>query len=80
LEHVGKPWASRLQWKLTVGSSSAKPKVALLELLGFAGPVITGGGGGVVSTVHVYEVTALSFRSASTAFTPNVCDPSLRLE
>jgi len=80
LEHVGKPWASRLQWKLTVGSSSAKPKVALLELLGFGGPVMTGGGGGWVSTVHVYDVASLSFMSASTAFTSNAWGPSLNAE
>jgi len=72
---------SSLQWKLvTLGSASAKTKLALLELLGFEGPVIAGGGGGVVSTVHVYEVASLSFRSASTALTANVCEPSLRPE
>jgi hypothetical protein len=79
-EQPGKPWPSRLQWKLTVGSTSAKLKVALLELLGFGGPAMTSGGGDVVSTVHVYDVASLSVISASTAFTSNVWTPSLRAE
>jgi hypothetical protein len=60
-EQPGKPWPSRLQWKLTVGSASVKLKVALVELLGSGGPLMTGGGGGVVSTIHAQDVTALSF-------------------
>jgi hypothetical protein len=79
-EQAGKPCPSRLQWKLTVGSVSVKLKVALLELLGSGGPEMAGGGGAWVSTVHVYEVTSLSFISASTALTSNVWEPSARPE
>jgi hypothetical protein len=74
------PLSSR-QWNLTPASLSEKLKLAVVAFVGLAGLLpIVGAGGGVVSTVHECDVTVLSFRSGSTAFTPNVCGPSPRPE
>ena len=65
----------------TPASLSEKLRLALVAFVGLAGLLpIVGAGGGVVSITQVYEVTVLSFRSGSTAFTPNVCGPSPRPE
>ena len=76
LVHVEKAPPSSLQPKDTLRLLWRKTKVALLELVGFAGPLsIVGAGGGSRSSVHVNEEDALVLPAGSNALAavnPNV--------
>ncbi|HYF10787.1 MAG TPA: hypothetical protein VEC09_00645 [Actinomycetota bacterium] len=78
---VHEPYAppSSLHSNATPNSVSVNVKLALVDAAGSVGAaVIDGVGGGVVSTVHVNDVTALSASQESTTTTSKVCDPSAR--
>ena len=57
LEQPEKERPSSRHWKLTPASLSENTNLALVEVVGFPGPLLIDGlGGGVVSIVHVYEL------------------------
>jgi hypothetical protein len=77
LVHVENAPPSRRHWKLSPGSLSANTKLALVRLVGFAGPeAMAGAGGGVVSIVHEKAVGPPVWLSESVARTLKVWLPS----
>ena len=77
LVHAENTPPSRWHWKLRPCSLSANTKLALVRLVGFAGPEpMAGAGGGVVSIVHEKAVGPPVWLSESVARTLKVWLPS----
>ena len=75
-----KPVPSSWHWKVAP-LAPEKENDALVELVELGGcESIVGAGGGVVSMLHVNELTPLSLPAASRALTANVCVPSASAE
>ena len=68
-------------WKVNPLSLAVHANVLVALYVGSVGFVVmTGAAGATVSTTHAYVAAALELPAASTACTPNVCEPWLSEE